>query len=160
VGVDDYLTKPFVEDELKIRILKLLDNYHSRLNETESLNLTESDGQQKAKIIMGAADEAWLEKVEAVFSRNLSDTQFRIDWVADEIHLSERQFNRRLKQLTGLTPSQYLREMRLQTAKDFLHAGSYSTIKELSVAVGYLDTAYFSKLFQERFGVLPSGYLK
>jgi len=160
VGVDDYLTKPFVEDELKIRISKLLDNYRIRLNETENLNPEESEGQQKEKPIMGVADTAWLEKVEAVFSKNLSDTQFRIDWVADEIHLSERQFNRRLKQLTGLSPSQYLREMRLQTAKDFLHAGNYNTIKELSIAVGYMDTAYFSRLFQERFGVLPSEYLK
>ncbi|MDP1620790.1 MAG: ATP-binding protein [Bacteroidales bacterium] len=160
VGVDDYITKPFAEEELKIRISNLLGLYRERLKESKTRSIPAGEGEPEKKAIIGAADTTWLEEVEALFSKNLADPQCKIDWVAYAIHLSERQFNRRLKQLTGLTPNQYLREMRLQTAKDFLYEGKYTTIKEVSTSVGYMDTAYFSRLFRERFGTLPSEYLR
>ncbi|MBK8565546.1 MAG: response regulator [Saprospiraceae bacterium] len=158
IGVDDYLTKPFVEEELQVRIKNLLHNYRERVKA-----LAEKDQGEEPllpeKTDMAAADTKWLEQVEIVFSKILSDSQFKIDWVAGQMHLSERQFSRRLKQLTGLTPNNYLREMRLQRAKDFLHDGKYASVKEVGSAVGFSDTKYFSSLFQARFGVLPSAYL-
>ncbi len=158
IGVDDYLTKPFVEEELQVRIKNLLHNYRERVRALAE----NGHGDEKSlpeKPGMAAADAEWLEQVEAVFSKTLSDAQFKIDWVAGQVHLSERQFDRRLKQLTGLTPNNYLREMRLQRAKDFLHEGKYSSVKEVGFAVGFSSTKYFSGLFQDRFGVLPSAYL-
>ncbi|MCB9338400.1 MAG: response regulator [Lewinellaceae bacterium] len=159
IGVDDYLTKPFVEEELKIRIQNLLANYHERLLATAALAEPGEVQRTAEQPVIAAADAEWLEAVEAVFSKTMGDSQFKLDWVASEMHLSERQFNRRLKQLTGLTPNHYLREMRLQQARDFLHEGRYTSVKEVGSAVGFSSTKYFSKLFQERFGVLPSEYL-
>jgi signal transduction histidine kinase/CheY-like chemotaxis protein/AraC-like DNA-binding protein len=171
IGVDDYLTKPFVEEELQVRIKNLLQNYRERvkaMSEGPSPALPQGEGATAVSTPLGggreganmaATDANWLEEVEAVFSKKLPESQFTMEWVANEMHLSSRQFGRRLKQLTGLTPNNYLREMRLQRAKDFLHEGKYTSVKEVGFAVGFSSTKYFSNLFQERFGVLPSEYL-
>ena len=158
IGVDDYLTKPFVQEELQVRIKNLLYNYRERVMAMAEIG-REEEIHLPEKPVMHASEDDWLENVEAIFSKILSDSQFKIDWVAGQMHLSERQFDRRLKQHTGLTPNNYLREMRLQRAKDFLHEGKYSTVKEVGFAVGFYDTKYFSGLFRERFGILPSTYL-
>ena len=157
IGVDDYLTKPFVEEELQVRIKNLLHNYRERVKALAE-NGDRVENVLPEKPSMAAADAEWLEQVEAIFSKTMADSQFKLDWVAGQMHLSERQFNRRLKQLTGLTPNNYLREMRLQRARDFLHEGRYTSVKEVGFAVGFSNTKYFSNLFQERFGVLPSEY--
>ncbi len=160
IGVDDYLNKPFEEEELKARIENLLRNYQERmvmatLKETNGANQKEDD---KPAPIIAQVDSQWLEEVENIFAGILADTQFTMEWVASEAGLSLRQFTRRLKQLTGLTPNLYLREMRLQVAKDYLYQGKFATIKETSYAVGFSDTKYFSRLFQQRFGLQPSVY--
>jgi YesN/AraC family two-component response regulator len=157
IGVDDYLTKPFVEEELLIRIENLLNNYQERIKAlTNSVENDEDANIEKANL--AAVDAAWLEEVEAIFSEVMSDSRYNLSWMAEKVNLSERQFNRRLKQLTGLTPNNYLRELRLQRAKDLLLDGTYGSVKEVGFAVGFSSTKYFSNLFQERFGVLPSVY--
>lgn len=159
IGVDDYLVKPFMEEELKARIRNLLSNYRTRLETTADSTEDLSTSTPDPLSVISAADSEWLIQVENIFSQKLSDTHFKIDWAANLIHLSERQFTRRIKQVTGLTPNQYLREMRLQTAKKLLHEGKYATVKEVVYAVGFLDTTYFSQIFKERFGVHPSAYI-
>ncbi len=74
--------------------------------------------------------------------------------------MSTRQFQRRLKRLTGLSPKQYLQEMRLQKAKDFLLSGRYATVKETAHAAGFPNARYFSGLFQKHFAVGPSSLLR
>ncbi|MEZ4918186.1 MAG: response regulator [Saprospiraceae bacterium] len=157
IGVDDYLTKPFVEEELLIRIQNLLNNYQERVKALSDSAPDEEDLINE-KANLAAVDAAWLEEVEAIFSEVMSDSRYNLSWMAEKVNLSERQFNRRLKQLTGLTPNNYLRELRLQRAKDLLLDGTYGSVKEVGYAVGFSSTKYFSNLFQERFGVLPSVY--
>ncbi len=173
IGVDDYLTKPFVEEELQVRIKNLLRNYMERVKALAEEGLPPppskggggntsppAGGGGREGANMALVDSEWLEQIEQVFSKKLADKQFNMDWAASEMHLSTRQFTRRLKQLTGLTPNLYLREMRLQTARDILQEGKYNSVKEAGYAVGFTTTKYFSSLFQNRFGVLPSEYLQ
>ena len=107
-----------------------------------------------------AVDDEWLKKVEAHFRKHYSEPHFKMEWIAYEMNLSERQLTRRLEHSTGMTPNHYLRDMRLEAAKEMLTSGRYSTVKEVCFAVGFLDTRYFSRLFLERFGAHPSAYLK
>ncbi|MEM9820593.1 MAG: response regulator [Bacteroidota bacterium] len=158
VGVDDYLTKPFVEEELLARIVNLLRYKDARMVLAKESASNGENGTGTETVRMAAKDIQWLAEVEQVFTKKIGDRQFSMDWVALQLNLSLRQFRRRLKSLTGLSPNQYLREMRLQIAKSLLLEGKYATIKETSYAVGFLDTNYFSKLFRQRFGVLPSRY--
>lgn len=157
IGVDDYLTKPFVEEELQVRIKNLLLNYEERV---EFYNFQKVEQPDSEIPVMAAVDTEWLEEVEKNYLGYINDSRLNSDFIADKMFLSERQFRRRLKQLTGLTPNNYLREIRLQVARDFLHEGKYISVKEVSAAIGFSSTKYFSNLFHERFGVLPSEYIR
>ena len=72
--------------------------------------------------------------------------------------MSRRQFFRVMKEETGLTPNQYLREVRLQKGRQLLETNQSITIKEVGYAVGFLKISYFSQLFKDRFGKTPSEY--
>ena len=157
IGVDDYLTKPFQEEELKARIENLLRNYSQRMGHFSKNGQGQPAGQtEKAKPVIAQVDAEWLEEVEKAFQKTLNDSSLKLDWIATKLYISQRQLQRRLQQLTGLSPTQYLHEMRMAKAYDFLVEGKYATVKEVSFAVGIRDTKYFSKRFQERFGASPS----
>ncbi|MEL6867694.1 MAG: helix-turn-helix transcriptional regulator [Bacteroidota bacterium] len=74
--------------------------------------------------------------------------------------ISKRQLSRRIKQLTGLTTNQYFREIRLHQARQMLEEGQFSTINEVSYAVGFEDQHYFSTLFYKRYGKKPIEYFQ
>lgn len=156
IGVDDYITKPFQEEELIIRIENLLSNYRERME----LFPGGKDSQEDNIPVIAEVDVEWLKQVEAIFEKNIKDSSFSIEKTSRELHLSTRQFQRRLKKITGLSPKLYLQEMRLQKAKDYLIAGKYATIKETAHATGFQDVRYFSDLFQKHFAVVPSSILR
>ena len=158
VGVDDYIHKPFQEIELKARIENLLRNYRERM--VLFSENTEQDDQNPSTSppVINQADSEWLQQVEQTMEQFLPEYNLKMDRVADELFLSHRQFSRRLKSLTGLTPSQYLKEMRLARAKELLAIGQYQTVKEVAFAVGFTDARYFSDLFQKHSGSRPSRY--
>jgi DNA-binding response OmpR family regulator len=155
IGVDDYLTKPFQEEELKARIENLLRNYRERMAMFSQMR-KEGGAGDGTRPVIAAVDAEWLLEVEAVFTKHLTDSRLSVDFAAGKLNLSERQFHRRIKELTGLTPNQYLQEIRLQRAKDLLVEGKFATVKEVSFAVGFQDIRYFSDLFEKHFGAKPS----
>lgn len=151
IGVDDYLTKPFNSPELLARVANLLA--FRRLRQ----GLAAADEPSPPPDI-SAADWAWLKKVEAIMLDEIRDTQFGIAMLAQALHLSERQLHRRIKSITGMTPNRYFWEIRLRQASQLLEAGTYSTVSEVSYAVGIATPAYFSRKYEERFGKAPSAY--
>ena len=80
--------------------------------------------------------------------------------VAEALNITDRQMQRKVKQITGLTPNKYIQELRLQLGRAYLEKGAYKTISEVTVAVGFKSSRYFSKLFRERFGRNATDYLK
>ncbi len=156
IGVDDYLTKPFQEEELIARIENLLRNYKERMEHFSSNEEQNVSSIKSNKPVIAQVDAQWLEELENIFKKKLPETSFKMEEVGTLLNLSQRQVGRRLQQLTGLLPKQYLQEMRLQQARSFILEGKYATIKEVSFAVGFKDPKYFSKIFQVRFGISPS----
>lgn len=151
IGVDDYLTKPFNSAELLARVTNLLA--FRRLRQ----GLAAVD-EPTPPADISAADWAWLKEVEGIMQREIRDSQFGIATLAQNLHLSERQFHRRIRSITGMTPNRYFWEIRLRQACHLLEAGTHSTVAEVSYAVGIATPAYFSKKYAERFGKAPSSY--
>jgi signal transduction histidine kinase/CheY-like chemotaxis protein len=151
IGVDDYLTKPFDEEELLVRIENLLKNKAARLEETATEPTAE-----KAAPVLSAADRDWLENFEEHVRKNLASDLLTVPELAHHCLMSESTLLRQLKRLTGLTPQQYLMELRLDKARQLLEAHSRLPLAKIASQAGYSDVRSFSRSFRQRFGKLPS----
>lgn len=162
IGVDDYLTKPFDEEELLVRIENLLVNSRSWQFATEELK---PDSPQSAiknateKPIISEIDWVWLESFKAFVQKNIANEMLDIPFLASEFSMSESTLLRQLKRLTGLSPIQYLQEVRLDKARHLLESRSYDSISKVADKVGYSDLSSFSRSFRNRFGKSPSDFI-
>jgi signal transduction histidine kinase/DNA-binding response OmpR family regulator/ligand-binding sensor domain-containing protein len=176
IGVDDYLLKPFEEEELLTRIENLLQNYQERLdqradtskesapsNSSDISNKKEADEaesqQVSATLTVTKEDQDWLQNLEAFLSQNLSNHQYSVPQLAFDMTISERQLRRRIKQLTGLSSLHYIKEIRLQKARQLLEEKTYKTLTQTATATGFPNSKTFSRNFFQRFGKTPSDYL-
>ncbi len=148
-GVDDYLTKPFDEEELLTRVRNLVLRQNVR---------REAVAENKPEIRMSQADSAWLADLEAWTRANLHDEFLSVSAMAHHAALSERQLLRRMRELTGLSPQQYIGEMRLQTARETLERGAFRSVAEAAYSAGFGNAKAFTRAYRERFGKLPSSY--
>ena len=153
IGVDDYLTKPFAEEELFARIQNLLKNAENRM-----ATPPETDA-ESPKPPVPTIDTEWLEKLESVTLSQIDNVNLVIDHIAREMELSERQFYRRVKENTGQTPNQYIKTIRLTAARKLLEDRTHNSVKSVALSVGFKDIKYFSLQFKKAFGRLPSEYL-
>lgn len=159
IGVDDYLTKPFLVDELLIRVKNLLKNVQNR-----SVIITNEEKQTKSKEETSKTNQVsendlnWMKEVEVVGLESADDPDFDTEEFAKKVGMSRRNLQRRLKKVTGLTPGQYLREVRLEMARGTLERGVYQTIAEVAYASGFTTPYYFSQIYEKRFGKKVSSY--
>lgn len=162
IGVDDYLLKPFEEEELLVRMENLLKNHRQRLqfSPRTSAGPGAPNSDDTPHPMISAEDLNWLEQLEFVVQKRMDDPGLTADTLADELTVSRRTFFRRVKKLTGLTPHEYLREARLQYAQRMLENHTHSTVKAVALSVGFQATQYFSNLYHQRFGCLPTDYIR
>ncbi|GAB5551745.1 MAG: hypothetical protein Sapg2KO_13360 [Saprospiraceae bacterium] len=151
IGVDDYLSKPFHEQELKMRIAHLIQNQANRTPETAS-------SREPTDAMQTNADQAWLIQLEAIVQQNLNNELLTVTFLATKLAMSKSSLLRQLKRLTGLSPSQYILEARLQKARQLIESNSLSYISEVAQAVGYANAKSFSRSFKKRFGETPSDF--
>lgn len=160
IGVDDYMVKPFVEDELVVRIENLLKNAIARKQFVAEEQTTETTTEQKEEPTpISQADLKWLSEIEALTLNHLSDFDFNLDRLSQLAFLSPRQVRRRLKQLTGLSFTLYLKEARFQEARRLLEEEGIASTKQLAYEVGMKDARYFKQQFKEHFGKGVEAYL-
>ncbi len=152
-GVDDYLTKPFLEDELRARLQNLLQRYKVR-QDMAALDHTGNAGDPGSP----SYDQKWMSELEAVVYEHISNPDFSIVQLASRMNLSIRALQYKIKSYTGLTAVNYLTEMRLVRARVLLETHRYETISEVCYAVGFKTKHYFARLIKERYGKLPSEF--
>jgi signal transduction histidine kinase/DNA-binding response OmpR family regulator len=155
-GVDDYLTKPFLGNELVARATNLMNNAAARavttVQDMEELDDSESQELKGGLSFTSPADLAWLAEIEALVRKQVGKTDLNLVSLSYDLAVSERQLFRRIKSITGLTPNKYIRAIRLQIAREAIESGKYRTVAEISYVAGFDTPAYFSKLFKEQYG--------
>lgn len=154
IGVDDYLLKPFEEEELKVRIANLLRHAMNRKSETEEPTDTGLEP------LMPEKDRLWLEKVEQFVFSKMEDENFTVADLSKEFAMSQSTFQRQIRKLTGLNPNEYIREHKLSLARTHLEKSNYASVAEVAYAVGYKDAKAFSRSFKDRFGKSPSYFFQ
>jgi signal transduction histidine kinase/ligand-binding sensor domain-containing protein/DNA-binding response OmpR family regulator len=153
-GADDYITKPFNLDLLKIRIRNLLDSRHvMRRRFGREIRLAPKD------IVITPVDEQFLQRAMSTVEEHLADSEFDVEAFSVKMGLSRAQLFRKLKALTSETPIEFIQTMRLRRAAQLLEK-SQRTITEICFEVGFNYPSHFTKLFQSKFGMVPKEYRK
>ena len=152
LGADDYLFKPFNIEELAVRIRNLLEQ-RKRLRKKYGNMI----GMDWGEMSVTTLDEKFLKKVTEKVTKHMQDFEFDVATLQDEMAMSRAHLFRKLKALTGESPSSLIRVMRLKTAASMIEKGE-ENITEISMTVGFSNPSYFAKCFREQFGKSPRDY--
>ena len=142
LGVDDYITKPFNEDELKLKVKHLIHNNAQRINYAKEIGETIKD----------SVDQEFLATLNQTIQSNIQESKFSLEDLADALSVSPRSLQRKVKLLTGLSPKQYTMSMRLQIAREFIEQKPTASLKEVAYSVGISNQTRFVKQYEEYFG--------
>ena len=153
-GADDYITKPFNPDLLKLKIRNILEA-RKRL----AAKFSESASYIPENIKISQIDQGFLEKFVKMVEDNIDDPELSGDRLACELGMSKGNLYKKLKTLTGMTVNIYVRTIRLKIAARLLKQGTYN-ISEVAYSVGFNNPKYFSTCFSEMFKVSPKEYMK
>lgn len=154
-GADAYLMKPFNKEELLIRLQKLVE-LRKKLKVLYADFSVNPSGQPEKEVTI---EDQFLKQLKELVQEQLDNPDLAIVDLCQRIHLSHTQLYRKLKALTGQTPSQFIRSLRMQKGMELLHTTDLN-ISEIAYAVGYNDPNYFTRTFQQEFGQTPSGIRK
>ena len=152
-GADDYVAKPFDPAEL----VRRLDNHLAAREHLRERHRTEVRV-EPIETVVDEDEVPFVEEVIEAVETRLSDPGLMVSWIADAVALSRRQLTRRLKDAVGQAPAAFLRERRIERAKELL-ADDPETIAEVAYAVGFRSPSSFSKTFRDETGRTPSEYL-
>ena len=154
LGADAYLAKPFSLEELHLTIDNLIDNVR-RLKGKFSGALKQDDKVEKVEV--KGYDEELMERIMKVVNENLSDSDFNVEKMCDEVGVSRTQLHRKLKEMTGVPTSEFLRNIRLNEAARLIKEGKIN-ITQVSYMVGFANNSHFSTAFKKYFGMSPTEY--
>lgn len=149
-GADAYITKPFSDHLLLVRISNLLQARRQRKNDEGKQMLSAEDIQTDEP-----GERMFLERFKKAAKSHIGDANLRMDDLGSELSLSKVQMYRKVKALTGKTPAEVLREMRMQKAYSLLKQTD-KTISEVAAEVGFAIPGYFSACFKKQFGINPT----
>lgn len=123
----------------------------------EPIETIQASDEKEEQAILNPQDQAFVEKATRLVLSHLSDTDFNIDNLCREMAMSRTLFYGKLKTLTGQSPQDFMRLIRLEQAAMFLKQGD--SVLDVSVKTGFVNVKYFSTVFKKHFGVSPSKYL-
>lgn len=152
-GADAYIAKPFSIKLLLARVFRLIEQ-RDKLRE----KFSSEPGIVRAAVCSTDRDKEFADRLAVVLEQNLSRPEFSIDEFAQLMKLGRTVFYRKLRGVTGYSPNEYLRVVRMKKAAELLLSGENLTVAEVAYKVGISDPFYFSKCFKTQFGVAPSVY--
>lgn len=151
-GADDYITKPFDFDILNLRIKKLL-----QLQQKRQENFNPQMEVAPSEITITSLDEKLIKKAIQYVEDNISRSELSVEELSSELNMSRVHLYKKILSITGKTPVEFIRIIRLKRAAQFLRE-SQQTVSEIAYQTGFSNPKFFRKYFKEEFGVLPSEY--
>ena len=153
-GADAFLAKPFDMEELHLTIENLIQTrqrlkgkFTGAQQQTSKLEVPEVKGN----------DEQLMERIMKALNRNLSDSDFNVEMLTQEVGISRAQLHRKMKEMTGLSTSEFIRNIRLEQAARLLKEQKIN-VTQVAYTVGFSNLAHFSTIFRKHFGIAPSEY--
>ena len=156
-----YIMKPFDPELLVVRVANLLIN-RKKLAErygTEMVSINREPQKAKDTSVYSAMEEKFMKKVMEIINKNIENPAYSIDQFSEEIGMSRVQVYRKIKAVTGMSPSKLILDIRLKTSLDMLQNTEY-TVTEVSYRCGFNEISYFGKCFKTEYGLSPSEYIK
>jgi DNA-binding response OmpR family regulator len=154
-GADAFLAKPFNMEELHMNIDNLIHN-RQRLKGKYSGAQQQTDKVEQPEV--KGNDELLMERIMKAINKNLSDSDFNVDMLTHEVGISRAQLHRKMKEMTGISTSEFIRNIRLEQAARLLREQKIN-VTQVAYTVGFSNLAHFSTIFRKHFGVSPTEYV-
>ena len=146
-------------DEVNHLVVSNLD-VNASDSESESAMIVNFNGQQTTpEVEIDELDKKLLDEIKETIEENMVDSDFNVSMLQEKMGMGNKQLYRKLKALTGQTPVEYIRDMRMQKAAKLLKAGKFS-VSEVMYTVGFSNSSYFSKCFSKAFGMTPTEFMR
>lgn len=155
MGADDYIRKPLNAELLKIKIENTIKR-QELLRKRFNLEVNLQTGDFK---IIPASDELFLNQAIEIIEKNITNTNFTVKMFVKEMGYSRSNLYLKLKKTTGMSSSEFIRDIRLKRAMR-LFEQSDLPVKEIMYMTGFNTTSYFAKCFKKQFGIVPSKYVR
>lgn len=145
-------------DEVNHLVVSNLD-VNASDSESESAMIVDLHAPQAPEVEMDELDKKLLNQIREMIEENMVDSDFNVSMLQEKMGMGNKQLYRKLKALTGQTPVEYIRDMRMQKAAKLLKAGKFS-VSEVMYTVGFSNSSYFSKCFSKAFGMTPTEFMR
>lgn len=153
-GADAYLTKPFSAEVLLAHIASLLAN-RQKLKEVFAAEKQQPNESHEQEEKLSTPDKMFMDTLRQAILRNMSNTKLKMDDLGADMGISRVQLYRKVKAMTGMSPVELLKEMRLKRAMKLLKATD-KTVAEVAYEVGFGTPGYFSSCFKKQYGKYPT----
>lgn len=161
-GIDDYITKPFSSSYLKARIVSLLkqrkllqEMYRDNLSNKKAIKTTSVFSPSTPQVT--PYDELFIQQIMAFMEGQMDNSELTIDEIAENLMLSRTVFYRKLRSIVGLSPVDFIREIRIKRAVQLIETEEFN-FSQVAYMTGFNDPKYFSKCFKKQIGITPSEY--
>ena len=155
-GADAYIVKPFNMDILRRTIANQLN---ARALLRQKYGRTEQLEEKMEEVKVKSPDEKLLDRIMSTINKQLNNSDLSVDMIADEVGISRVHLHRKMKELTGQTPHDFIRTLRLKQAANLLTTQNMN-ITEVVYACGFSNPTSFSTLFKSVYGMSPREYMK
>lgn len=153
-GADDYITKPFNMEVLKLRICKMIE---MNIKRQEIFN--QEIKIEPSRITITSLDQQLIEKAIAIVEDNINETEFSVEELASSLNISRSYFYKKMIKITGKKPIEFIKTIRMKRAQQLL-TESQMQISEIAYILGYNSPKVFSKHFKDEFNISPSEFIR
>lgn len=153
-GADDYIRKPFDIELLELKLQNIIKQ-RNKLRKRFNSNIAF----QPKDVTVTTLDEQFLQQAIDIVEKHMMNTDFNVEMLVKEMGLSRSNLYLKFKEITGLSSSEFIRNIRLKRAVQLFQKSDYS-VKEIMYMTGFNTASYFAKCFKKQFGVIPSEYVR